>query len=66
MSKLKEFKQKLIQDLYNLNVQADITIEELADDIIDDIRHMTGRTYAKAFGSCSICSDCPDNCPFER
>ena len=29
------FRDKLIQDLYDLNVHADITIEELADDIID-------------------------------
>ena len=39
---MKEFKQKLIQDLYDLNVHADITIEELADDIISDTAVLHG------------------------
>jgi collagenase-like PrtC family protease len=59
---MKEFRDKLIQDLYDLNVHADITIEELADDIIDDMRHMTGRMYVETFGSCPMCMDCPDGC----
>ena len=42
-----EFRNKLIQDLYDLNVNADITIEELADDIIDDIQNIVGRDYVK-------------------
>ena len=37
---MKDFKDKLIQDLYDLNVRADITIEELADDIIDTFNNI--------------------------
>ena len=63
---MKEFRDKLIQDLYNLNVRADITIEELADDIIDDIQNIVGREYVELFGSCPMCMDCPDGCPLDR
>lgn len=63
---MKEFRDKLIQALYELNVRADITIEELADDIIDDIQHIVGRDYVKMFGSCPMCIDCPDACPLEK
>lgn len=37
---MKEYKEQLIKDLYDSNVQADITVEELADDIIDDYKHL--------------------------
>ena len=37
---MSSYREKLIQDLYDLHVSADITIEELADDILDDIRHL--------------------------
>ena len=63
---MKEFRNKLIQDLYDLNVRADITIEELADDIIDDIQNIIGRKYVELFGSCPMCVDCPDGCPLDR
>ena len=63
---MKEFRDKLIQDLYNLNVRADITIEELADDIIDDIQNIVEREYVELFGSCPMCMDCPDGCPLDR
>jgi hypothetical protein len=63
---MKSFKQKLIQDLYDLNVHADITIEELANDIIDDIRNVIGRDYVELFGSCPMCVNCPDGCPLDN
>jgi len=63
---MKEFRDKLIQDLYDLNVHADITIEELADDIIDDIQNIVGRQYAEIFGCCPMCTDCPDECPLDK
>ena len=59
---MNDYRNKLIKDLYDLNVRADITIEELADDIIDDMRYMTGKIYVETFGSCPLCSDCPDGC----
>ena len=63
---MKDFRDKLIQDLYDLNVHADITIEELADDIIDDIINVVWRDYARMFGSCPMCIDCPDGCPLDK
>ena len=63
---MKEFRNKLIQDLYNLNVHADITVEELADDIIDDIKNIVGRDYVKIFDSCPMCIDCPDGCSLDK
>lgn len=63
---MKEFRDKLIQNLYDLNVHADITIEELVDDIIDDIRHVEGRKYVKLFGSCPMCKNCPDEFPLDK
>lgn len=62
---MKEFRDRLIQDLYDLNVHADITIEELSDDIIDDIRNIVGRQYVEIFKCCPMCMDCPDGCPLE-
>ena len=61
-----DFRNKLIQDLYDLNVRADITIEELADDIIDDIQNIVGREYVELFDSCPMCTDCPDGCPLDK
>ena len=46
--------------------QLDPTIEELADDILDDIKHLNGRNYVKLFGKCPICIDCPDECPIDK
>ena len=66
MKKFEEFRYKLIQDLYDLNVRADFTIEELADDIIDDIQNIVGREYVELFGSCPMCMDCPDGCPLDK
>ena len=63
---MNDFRNKLIQDLYDLNVHADITIEELADDIIDDIQNIVGRDYARMFSSCPMCTDCPDGCPLDK
>lgn len=60
------YKDKLIQDLYDLHVCADITIEELADDILDDIKHLNGRNYVELFGKCPMCIDCPDECPIDK
>lgn len=57
------FKDMLIKDLKDFHVSADITIEELADNIMDSIKHMTGRSYAIIFGECPVCEDCPDECP---
>ena len=44
---MSSYKDKLIQDLYDLHVCADITIEELVDDILDDIKHLNGRNYVE-------------------
>ena len=63
---MSEYRDKLIQDLYDLNVHADITIEELADDIIDDIKHINGRNYVEMFGDCPMCTDCPDGCSLDK
>lgn len=60
------YRDKLIKDLYDLNVHADITIEELADDIIDNIKQFAGRKYVEMFGICPMCTDCPDKCPLDR
>ena len=63
---MNDFRDKLIQDLYDLHINANITIEELADDIIDDIKHINGREYVKMFGTCPMCKDCPDGCPLDK
>lgn len=63
---MSEYRDKLIQDLYDLNVHADITIEELVDDIIDDIKHINGRNYVEMFGDCPMCTDCPDGCSLDK
>lgn len=63
---MSDYRDKLIQDLYDLNVHADIKIEELVDDIIDDIKHITGRKYVEMFGTCPICTDCPDGCTLDK
>ena len=63
---MNKFREKLIKDLYDLNVKADITIEELVDDIIDDIKRITGRIYAEMFNTCPMCTDCPDECPLDE
>lgn len=63
---MNNYREKLIQDLYDLNVHADITIEELADDIIDDMKHMIGRSYVEIFNDCPICVSCPTNCPLDK
>lgn len=63
---MSKFREKLIQNLYDLNVQADIKIEELADDIIENFKNFSGREYAKNINSCPMCVDCPDNCPLEN
>lgn len=62
---MKTFREKLINDLRSLNVAADISVEELADDLIDDIKHINGRTYVELFETCPICMDCPKNCPLD-
>lgn len=62
---MKNFREKLIKDLRSLNVTADVSIEKLADDLIDDIKHINGRAYVELFGTCPICMDCPKNCPLD-
>ena len=63
---MSKFREKLIQNLYDLNVQADIKIEELADDIIENFKNFLGREYTKNINSCPMCEDCPDNCPLDN
>lgn len=63
---MSEYRDKLIRDLYDLNVHVDITIEELADDIIDDIQNIVGRDYVEMFGACPMCTDCPDGCLLDK
>ena len=60
---MSSYKDKLIQDLYDLHVCADITIEELA---LDDIKHLNGRNYVELFSKCPMCIDCPDGCPIDK
>ena len=40
-SVLDEYRARLLNDFYNLNVRADVTIEELVDDIISDITQLS-------------------------
>ena len=63
---MSSYRDKLIQDLYDLHVSADITIEELADDILDDIKYLNGRNYVELFSKCPMCIDCPDGCPIDK
>lgn len=63
MSNLRE---NLIQNLYDFNVSADISIESLADTIMGIIQKTNGRIYAEEFHCCPMCTDCPDNCPMEK
>ena len=62
----KTLRESIIEDLYDYNVFADVSIESLADDIMDIIRNTNGREYVKAFHTCPMCTDCPDNCPIEK
>lgn len=64
--KYNDYKNELIQDLYDFHIQADIPIEELADSIMDRIQNMSGRAYVDIFGTCPVCTDCPDNCPLDN
>ena len=63
---MSELKNKLIQELYDFNVHADITVEDLTDVMLGIMKGISGREYVKEFGVCPICTDCPKECPLDR
>ena len=63
-------REKITQELYDFNVHADITVEDLADVMYDvmfkAMKDISGREYVKRFGTCPMCTDCPDGCPLDN
>lgn len=63
---MNNYRDKLIEYLYDFNVRADISIESLADDIVDDIEHLPAKTcncyksdgLDEYWGHWIICEDC--------
>lgn len=41
-------------------------IQKLADSLMKVLENLDGRSYAKMFGKCPMCMDCPDNCLIEK
>ena len=66
MTNAKTIRETLVEEFYDFNVSADITIESLADVVMDIIKNLQGATYVKEFHKCPICTDCPDECPLDK
>lgn len=62
----KTFREQIIEEFYDFNVSADITIESLADVVMDIMRESEGRPYVKEYHRCPMCIDCPDGCPLDK
>lgn len=60
------FKETLVDDLQDLHIRADISIDELAESFMEVLENLDGRSCAEMFGKCPMCMDCPDNCLIEK
>lgn len=43
--------------------------EEQVDELVDAIptvQIVNGREYVSKYGSCPMCTDCPDGCPLDK
>ena len=63
MANIKTIREQLVDEFYDFNVSADITIESLADVVMNIMKDLQGEAYVKEFHQCPICTDCPDGCP---
>lgn len=66
MSQKENLKNTLISDLNDLHVRADVSIEKMADELIDIFENVNGNNHVGVYGKCLVCADCPHNYPLDE
>ena len=54
----------LIEEAKNLHVDDFMIIKAMADKQ-PTVKDVCGREYVSKYGSCPMCTDCPDGCPLD-